>query len=173
MDLRVQQAKERVGRAERAALRCSVLFLSSCPVVPDSPHPDGLWPARLLRPWTSQARILKGAAISFSRGSSRTRDRTCVSCLGRRVFCTEPQGSPVYTSARGRQEPELAGRRGSACSLRPRMWDGGRGGSGGGAPANFRGVSSQYEHAARKGKKEEGEMARRGSSREIRGPIKR
>ena len=35
-------------------------------------------------PWISQARILDKVAISFSRGSSRPRDRTCVSCTGRR-----------------------------------------------------------------------------------------
>ena len=34
----------------------------------------------------SQARILKCAAISFSRGSSQPRDRTCVSCIGRQIL---------------------------------------------------------------------------------------
>ena len=34
----------------------------------------------------SQARILKWVAISFSRGSSQPRDRTWVSCIGRRIF---------------------------------------------------------------------------------------
>ena len=34
----------------------------------------------------SQARILEWVAISFSRGSSRSRDRTCISCIGRQVF---------------------------------------------------------------------------------------
>ena len=34
----------------------------------------------------SQARILGWAAISFSRGSSRPRDRTHVSCIGRQVL---------------------------------------------------------------------------------------
>ena len=33
-----------------------------------------------------QARILEWAAISFSRGSSRPRDRTRVSCIGVRRF---------------------------------------------------------------------------------------
>ena len=33
-----------------------------------------------------QARILEGVAISSSRGSSRPRDWTCVSCIGRRVL---------------------------------------------------------------------------------------
>ena len=33
-----------------------------------------------------QARILEWVAISFSRGSSWPRDRTCVSCIGRWIF---------------------------------------------------------------------------------------
>ena len=45
-------------------------------------------------PWTSgssvhgllQARILEWVAISFSRGSSLLRDRTCVSCIGRGIL---------------------------------------------------------------------------------------
>ena len=36
---------------------------------------------------TSQARVLEWVAISFSRGSSRPRDRTCVSCIGRWILC--------------------------------------------------------------------------------------
>ena len=34
----------------------------------------------------SQARILEWVAISLSRGSSRLRDRTCVSCSGRQIL---------------------------------------------------------------------------------------
>ena len=34
----------------------------------------------------SQAKILKLVAISFSRGSSSPRDRTCVSCIGRQIL---------------------------------------------------------------------------------------
>ena len=33
-----------------------------------------------------QARILEWVAISFSRGSSRLRDQTHVSCMGRRIL---------------------------------------------------------------------------------------
>ena len=36
---------------------------------------------------TSQARTLEWVAISFSRGSSWLRDRTHVSCIGRRILC--------------------------------------------------------------------------------------
>ena len=39
-------------------------------------------------------RILEWVTISFSRGSSRPRDRTCVSCLADRLFTTEPPGKP-------------------------------------------------------------------------------
>ena len=40
----------------------------------------------------SRARILEWLAISFSRGSSRPRDRACVSCIGRWFLSTEPPG---------------------------------------------------------------------------------
>ena len=39
-----------------------------------------------------QARILEWTAFSFSRGSSRLRDQTQVSCLAGGVFITEPHG---------------------------------------------------------------------------------
>ena len=42
-----------------------------------------------------QARILEWVAIPSSRGSSQPRDRTCVSCGGRRIpYCLNHQGSP-------------------------------------------------------------------------------
>ena len=47
----------------------------------------------------SQARILGWVAISFSRGSSRPRDRThvsCISCLAGGFFTTAPPGKPAY-----------------------------------------------------------------------------
>ena len=34
----------------------------------------------------SQARIMEGVAISFSRGSSQPNDQTCISCIGRQVL---------------------------------------------------------------------------------------
>ena len=43
----------------------------------------------------SQARILEWVAISFSRGSSRLRDRTHISCIAGRFFTTEPTGKPI------------------------------------------------------------------------------
>ena len=42
----------------------------------------------------SQARILKWVAISFSRGSSRSRDWARISCITDRFFTTEPLGKP-------------------------------------------------------------------------------
>ena len=45
-----------------------------------------------------QARILEWVAISYSRGSSQSRDQThisCISCIGRRIFFTTvPPGKP-------------------------------------------------------------------------------
>ena len=45
-----------------------------------------------------QARILEWVAISFSRGSSRPKDRTHIPCTGRRILYCEPQGSPIVLS---------------------------------------------------------------------------
>ena len=46
----------------------------------------GLWPARLLRPWDSPGRVPEWVAIFFSRASSRARDRTLVSYIGRQIL---------------------------------------------------------------------------------------
>ena len=46
-----------------------------------------------------QARILESVAISFSRGSSRLRDRTCVSCgscIVGRFFTAKPPGKTQW-----------------------------------------------------------------------------
>ena len=46
-----------------------------------------------------QARVLEWVAISFSRRSSRPRDRmcfSCVSCLAGRFFTTKSQGKPSF-----------------------------------------------------------------------------
>ena len=46
----------------------------------------------------SQARILEWVAISFSRGSSLPRDRTClfcISCTAGEFFIAEPPGKPI------------------------------------------------------------------------------
>ena len=47
-----------------------------------------------------QARILEQVSIPFSRGSSLPRDQThisCISCIGRQIFTTEPPGKPNHT----------------------------------------------------------------------------
>ena len=61
------------------------------------------------KPWTaappgssvhgiSQARILEWVTISFSRGSSRPRDQTCISCIGRvGSLPLSHQRSPLYS----------------------------------------------------------------------------
>ena len=61
--------------------------------------PTLLWPHDYSMPRSSvhgisQARILEWVALSFSRGSSWSRDQTCVSCLAGRFFTTKPPGKP-------------------------------------------------------------------------------
>ena len=46
-------------------------------------RPHGLWPARLICPWDFSGKILEWVTISFSRGSSQSKDRSHVSC----VYC--------------------------------------------------------------------------------------
>ena len=68
----------------RSGLAASVLI---CSVASDSLRPRGLEPTRLLCPWDSPwTRILEQVAISYSRGSSRPRDRTRISCIGRQIL---------------------------------------------------------------------------------------
>ena len=62
---------------------CCYLFAKLCPTFCDPV--DCSLPGSSVH-GISQARILGWVAISFSRGSSRPRDRTCVSCIGRRVL---------------------------------------------------------------------------------------
>ena len=45
-----------------------------------------------------QARVLECIAISLSRGSSRPRNRTRVSCIASRRFTAEPPGKPLKHS---------------------------------------------------------------------------
>ena len=62
---------------------CSMLSLQSCPTLwdPMDHSPQGSFLHEIL-----QTRILEWVAISFSRGSSRPRDQTQVSCTGGRFF---------------------------------------------------------------------------------------
>ena len=60
--------------------------------------PHGPQPARLLRAWNFQARILEWVVISFCRRSSQPRDWTPVSCFaGRFLYWLRHQGSPAVT----------------------------------------------------------------------------
>ena len=43
----------------------------------------------------SQARILEYIVISFFRGSSQTKDQTCIFYIGSGFFITEPPGKPM------------------------------------------------------------------------------
>ena len=63
----------------------SAKLYQSCP----TQQPYGLQPARLLCPWDSPGRNTGVVAISYSRGSSQSRDWThvsFVSCFGRQVL---------------------------------------------------------------------------------------
>ena len=61
--------------------------------------PHALWPTRLLCPWDSAGRNTGVGCHASHRGSSRPRDRTCVSCvsyIGRRVLYLQHHlGSPA------------------------------------------------------------------------------
>ena len=68
----------------------SCLLVFSCSVVSNLLWPHGL-PGSSVQ-GISKARILVWVAISFSRGSSRPRDRTFISCIAGGLFTTEPLG---------------------------------------------------------------------------------
>ena len=76
-----------------------VVVVQSCPALCD---PMDYSPPRLLSVHgTSQARRLELITLSFTKGSSRPRDRThvsCVSCIDRWFFTTEPPGNPSLFS---------------------------------------------------------------------------
>ena len=67
-------------------ISCCFYCACVCSVVSDSLQPPELQPPGSSVHEISWARILERVAISFSRGSSRPRDRTCVSCIGRWVL---------------------------------------------------------------------------------------
>ena len=73
---------QKVSLFMRLVLMISQVRLSATPLY-------GLQPTRCLSMGTLQARILEWIAISSSRGSSPSRDRTCVSCgslIGRQIL---------------------------------------------------------------------------------------
>ena len=69
--------------------------LFSCWVLSDSGNPMNRSPPASSVLGISQAGILEWIAISFSRGSSQSRDWTHISCMADRFFTTEPSGKPT------------------------------------------------------------------------------
>ena len=73
-------------RQSYASIRDNVYV---CAVMSSSVGAHGLQPSGLLCPWTSQARVLEWAAISFFKGSSQPSNQTqlpCISCIGRQIL---------------------------------------------------------------------------------------
>ena len=59
---------------------------SESPVVSDSLWPHGLYPSRLLCPWDSPGQNTGMGCHALLQGSSWSRGRTHISCIGRRIF---------------------------------------------------------------------------------------
>ena len=75
-----------------------IVVTVKCSVMSDSLRPHGYNPPGSFVHGIFQARILEWVVISFSRGSSRPRDRTHVSCIshiGGGFFTTAPPGTPL------------------------------------------------------------------------------
>ena len=66
-----------------------------------------------------QARLQEWVSIFFSTGSSRPRDRTCVSCIGREIlYCWANQGSPkMYLFGTSSKQPFLPHLKSSSLGL--------------------------------------------------------
>ena len=81
----------------------------------DLPRP-GIWPTRLLCPWTPPGKNTGVGSYSFSRGSSQPRDWSQVSSIAGGFFTIwatkKPQGSKYLTS----------GLRRTGCKLIPWVW---------------------------------------------------
>ena len=62
---------------------CACSVMSDCDIMDCNPPGSSVH-------GISQARILEWFAISYSKGSSKSRDRTCVFCIGRQILyhCT-------------------------------------------------------------------------------------
>ena len=75
-----------IGSVECQPLGCGGLVAQSCPT---ALRPHGLQLARLLCPWgLSRPESCSGLPFPSSRGSSRRRDGTCISCLAGGFFTT-------------------------------------------------------------------------------------
>ena len=86
-DLNRHFSKEDKPKFEKMLNIISHLFVDACSVMSNSlgPQWNCSWPSSSVH-GIFQARILEWVAISFSRGSSRLRDRTQVSCIAGRRF---------------------------------------------------------------------------------------
>ena len=74
------------GCSMRCHLECSIERKKESEVSQSCPTLCDPMDTRLLHPWDFLARVLEWVAISFSRESSRPRDRTQVSCIVNRHF---------------------------------------------------------------------------------------
>ena len=74
---------EKKLKRSSCVLDCCCLVTKSCLTLC---HPMDICPPGSSVHWIFQARILEWVAVSFFRGSSWTRDRTCVSCIGRWIL---------------------------------------------------------------------------------------
>ena len=91
----------------------------SCSIVSDSLQPHGLYPPGSSVHGILQARILEWVAIPFSRGSSRPRDQTWVSCIAGRFFTIST--NPCFLAAlQISQHPALQEDSGATYSSEPK-----------------------------------------------------
>ena len=95
------QARNRkgIGTGEETLIACVHRGLSHS-VVSDSLRSHGLSPPGSPVHGVLQAGTPEWVAMPFSRGSSRPRDRTCVSCTAGGLFTAEPGGEPSCPSVR-------------------------------------------------------------------------
>ena len=71
---------------EHPALPMGIILFLSCSVVQLFCHPIDCSPPGSSVHGITPARLLEWVAISFSRGSSRPRGGTCVSCIGKQIL---------------------------------------------------------------------------------------
>ena len=83
-----------------------ILSSVSHSVVSDSLQTRGLWPTRLLCPWGfSRQEHWSGFATSFSKGSSRPKDRTPIFCTaGRFLTVWATKGKAITTKKKAKQK---------------------------------------------------------------------
>ena len=97
--------------------------LLSHSVTSNSAQPRGLPPARLLGPWTLQARGLEWVATPSSWGSSRLRDQPQVSCIAGRFFTAgwTTRETPLIVRQNVIVFPSNSTRN-KSCTAKPKTW---------------------------------------------------